>query len=187
MTGRATGRRLLRLALWAAALGLLITLPLRDQQRISVELWFAALATWILFGLATDLLKVSPADRRPTAGLIPVLARRARPATRPDDDQLTGHRYLEALVMQATGNERSHARRLRPRLQALVDHHLQHHGGIDRGAEPTEAHLIQQQLLGDTAWLIDPAVTDRRPTLEELDRFLQRLNDATGISYGERR
>ncbi len=175
-----TGRRLLRIAAWAFMLGLLIALPVGGQQRISVELWFTTLALWILLGLALDLVRAAPPHAGRPASLLPVLGRwlavlRRRPE--PEIPRLKDHRYIEALIKRSVANERSHARRLRPRLQALVDYQLFLRHGIDPSADPAQAVAVQRRMFGDTAWLLDPAVTDRTPTLAELDGFLRRLND----------
>lgn len=175
-----TGRRLLRIVVWALALGLLLALPVGGQQRVSVELWFTALAVWLLIGLALALIRAAPPHGGRSAGLLPVLARwlaRLRRRSEPDASKLKDHRYIEALIKRATANERSHARRLRPRLQALADYQLFLQHGIDPHTDPAQAVALQEQRFGDTAWLLDPAVTDRAPTLDELDRFLRRLND----------
>ena len=175
-----TGRRLLRIALWALALGLAVALPVGGQQRLSVELWFVALTVWLLIGLAATLIRAAPphGGRRPW--LFPALTRRLtglRRRTELDGSMLKDHRHLEALIMRAVGNERSHARRLRPRLQALVDHQLFFGHGVDPTTQPRQASATRHRLFGDTAWLVDPTVTNRAPTIDELDRFLRLLND----------
>jgi hypothetical protein len=175
-----TGRRLLRIAAWALALGLLVALPVGGRQRVSVELWFTALALWLLIGLAVSLIRAAPPRGGRSAGLLPVLARwfaRLRRRSAPESPQLKDHLYIEALIRRATVNERSHSRRLRPRLQAIVDYQFLLQYGIDSNTDSTQAIALQQQRFGDTAWLLDPTVTDRAPTLDELDRFLRRLND----------
>jgi len=176
-----TGRRLLRIAAWALALGLLVALPVGGQQRVSVELWFTALALWLLIGLAVSLIRAAPPRGGRSAGLLPVLAqwftRLRRRSAAPESSQLKDHLYIEALIRRAIANERSHARRLRPRLQAIVDHHFLLQYGVDSNTDPTQAIARQRQRFGDTAWLLDPTVTDRAPTLDELDGFLRRLND----------
>lgn len=175
-----TGRRLLQTAAWAATLGLLVAVPVGGRQRISVELWFAALALWLLIGLAVALLRAAPPHGGRPASLVPFLSQwfaDLRRRSGPDVSQLKDHRYIEALIRRSVGNERSHARRLRPRLQVLVDYQLFLRHGIDAAADPAQAVAAQQRIFGDTAWLLDPTVTNRAPTLEELDRFLRRLND----------
>ncbi len=173
------GRRLGRIALWALALGLVVALPIGGQQRISVELWFVALAIWLLIGLAAALVRAAPphGDRR--AGLFPAVTRwlaRLGSRTGSEATVLKDHRYLEALVKRAVNNDRSHARRLRPRLQAIVDYQLFLRHGIDPATQPQQALAVQRRLFGDTAWLLDPTVTDRTPTVAELDRFLRLLD-----------
>lgn len=179
-----SSRHLVRVGLWGATLGLLVALPVGGQQRVSVELGFMALALWLLTGLAITLVRAAPPHGGQTPGLLPALTNwltRLRSGAEPDGSQLKDHRYIGALVMRATTNERSHARRLRPRLQTLVDYHLFLRHGLDRAANPTQAAAIQDQLFGDTAWLLDPAVIDRKPTLAELDQFLRRLNDDSDL------
>ena len=175
--------------MWAVALGLLLALPIGGRQRVSVELWFTALSLWLLIGLAMALLRAAPPHGGRSGELVPTLTRplrrwlkRLRHAPEPDNGRLKDHRYIEALVVRATSNERSHARRLRPRLQNLVDYHLSLRHGIDRATDPHQAGIVQQQLLGDTAWLVDPTVTDRVPTVRELDRFLRRLDQVNNMS-----
>lgn len=178
-----TGRRLLRITAWALTLGLLLALPVGGQQRVSVELWFAALSLWLLIGLTIALLRAAPPSGGKSASLLPFVARwLARLRHRPDTEssQLKDHRYIEALIRRSVTNERSHARRLRPRLQAITDYHLFLRHGIDSTSDPVQAVAVQNQLFGDTAWLLDPTVTDRAPTLDELDRFLRRLNGDGG-------
>ena len=112
-----TARRLLRIIIWALALGLLVALPVGGQQRISVELWFVALVLWLLIGLAIALLRVAPPYGGRSATLLPGLARRLaglRRRSEPEVSQLKDHRYIEALIKRSIANERSHARRLRP-------------------------------------------------------------------------
>lgn len=174
-----TGRRLVVIAAWALGLGLLVALPIGGQQRVSIELWFTALALWLLIGLSVELVRAAPPHGGRTAALLPVLGRwlaKLRRRLEPDEPQLKDHRYIEALIERATTNERSHNRRLRPRLQTIVDYQLELRHGVDSSVDPVRAVALQRQLFGDTAWLLDPNVTNRAPTVDELDRFLQLLN-----------
>lgn len=175
-----TGRRLLRIAVWALALGLVIALPVGGQQRVSVELWLVALTVWLLIGLAATLVRAAPphGGRRPW--LFPAFTpwlKGVRRRSQPGGSTLKDQRHLEALITRAVGNERSHARRLRPRLQALVEHQLFFGHGVDPTTQPQQASAIRHRVFGDTAWLVDPTVTDRAPTIDDLDRFLRLLND----------
>ncbi len=178
MSGTPLARRLRRVVVWALALGLLVALPVGGQQRISVELWFAALAVWLLTGLAITLVRAAPPHGGRRRSLVPAVSRwiaGLRRSRATDETQLKDHRYIEALVKRAITNERSHSRRLRPRLKTLADYQLYLRHGIDAASDPAGAVALQQQILGDTAWLLDPAVNDRVPSLDELDRFLRRL------------
>ena len=53
-------------------------------------------------------------------------------------------------------------------LTILADHYLPIGRGIDLSRDPEAATA----LMGDVAWLIDPVVTDRAPTLVEIQKFL---------------
>ncbi len=157
---------------WAVLLGTLIALPLGRQRQLSVELWLLAVSVWLARATVLGLLARAPAHvgklqpawtwrRQGSEGLIP------RPR------QMAS---LEGLVLSARDNDRSYALRLRPRLRRLVDHHLRVRHGIDPDHEPDRAAAV----LGDVGWLVDPAV-DRRPTLAEIDRLLDRLLEPPGF------
>ena len=63
-----------------------------------------------------------------------------------------------ATLAGAAHYPRAHAKHLRPRLMSMAHHFLPIRHGIDPVRDPERVAA----LLGDEAWLIDPAVTDRR-------------------------
>jgi len=161
-------RQLALLLTWAVGLGFLTALPLGVRQRISIEIWFITLVLWTLVSLVLALMRAAPLSSTSHVDLRPWLPDRWR-RTRDDmESQLRDHRAIEGLLIRARDNERSHSRQLRPRLESLAGHYLPLRHGVDPSSDPSAV----SQVLGDVGWLIDPAVDDRRPTFEQVDRFL---------------
>ena len=157
---------------WSIGLGLLVALPLGAQRRISIEIWFIGFTVWFLVNLAIGLMRAAPPTSTSNIDLRGWLPERWRRRKTNDLSQLRDQRAIEGLLIRARDNERSHDKQLRPRLQDLADHFL----GIDhRGDKPPDP-AVADKALGEVAWLIDPAVTGRSPTLAEIDLFLDRVD-----------
>ncbi len=144
-------------------IGLIIAVALSGDDLISLQAWLAATVVWVGGRLLWDF--ISGASPQP-AELVFAWSRRRR-----ERRVLAGPSGLiaiGALLRNAQNNPRAHTNHLRPRLQALARHHVSIRYGIDLEHDPDRAAA----LLGEVAWLIDPAVVDRSPTLAEIDRFL---------------
>lgn len=157
----------------AGALALAISQPFDDQQRLSVRLWLAVTATAVAGVIVLFLVQHLPTPQ-------PQVRRRWRPRWWPrrqaihSSETAAELRAVASLVARATGNARTHNSQLRPRLTALADH-------IVPRRATTEAARTQElvRAAGDHGWLLDPAVDDRVPTIEEIDRFLDHILDDT--------
>ncbi len=154
--------------LWALFLGALLAAPFGgDERRVSVELWLIVTSLWLAWSIARRTIAAAPMGSSELRGLF----RRRR---RPPPNDLNRPRQLmalEGMLIAGRDNERAFAHRLRPRLQLAVDHCLRFEHGIDTGAEPAKA----AELLDRSAWLVDPAVADRKPTMAEIDQLLDLL------------
>jgi hypothetical protein len=159
--------RLVLVAVSALAFGFLMAVPPGGERRLSIDLWLAGVALWAGVAVAWRAVTVVPTTR---AGLrLPLRFR--NPPDDPSDRIPRSLVSLESTVLASHENDRAFAHRLRPRLVDLADHRLRVHHGVDPAVEPERARLV----LGDTAWLIDPTVTGRTPTRDDLDDFLDRL------------
>ena len=152
----------------AALLGVLIALPAGTTKQLSVEIWFVVTVMLITWRLTADLIGAATVHRRAGTDLIGwIRGRNARPL-RAGASNL---RSLEALLYRLRDNPRPHVRQLRPKLIEIAAHHLTAHHGLDLRTQPEQT----QALLGPVAWIIDPTVDDRAPTMDELEMFLDRL------------
>lgn len=150
--------------LWAAALASLLSLLTGDQQAVSIAIWLAGFSVWFA---AITLLRLL--DHVPLApGRLMALVRRKPKTGGPVDRRPRELRSIEGLLIRARDNERAHRQQLQPRLATLADHFLPRQHGIDPKREPDRAAA----LLGDLAWIVDPASTGRSPTIEEVARFV---------------
>lgn len=155
----------------AAVLGLLLALLGGNDQLFSVQIWFACFSAWLAVLIGSQVIKRLPVQPPP---LLALWSRKDDTAN--DEERIPRPlRAAEHLVLRARDNERAYAAQLRPRLTTLAAHNLRVAHGIDMAANPERAN----QLLGDTAWLVDPQVTTRQPTMQELDDFLTRIQGDT--------
>lgn len=162
-----TKRALFSSFLWAAGLGTVLSLATGQNRAISIQIWLAGFSAWIATITLVHLLRQVPMFPRRLRAVI-------RPWTRkssPPDRRPFALRGLEGLLIRSRDQERAHSLQLRPHLQELAAHHLPRHHGINPNAEPDRV----AKLLGDVAWLIDPAITTRAPSLDEVETFFDRL------------
>ncbi len=153
----------------AAAFGFVIAVVPDGQRRVSIDLWLVGVSAWA--GLALTRRALEPVPMRST-GLRPALWLRTRrdgaPIRRP-----RGVGAVEGSLVVSSDNPRSYDHRLRPRLRAIADHQLR----VNHGIDPAETDRVAA-VLGDLAWLVDDAPADRPPTVDEIDRLLDRLGQA---------
>ena len=159
--------RLMVLVFWCSVAALITAVVVGENLAVSLRIWLAAFVSW--FGLALLVrfflgVRLVPARWQ----LLAVSNKSEQQAPR----ALHDFRTLENLLLRARRNDRTHRRQLRPRLAALADHSLLVHHGINRQAEPGRASTV----LGDVAWLLDDDESLPTPTLEEIDRFLDRIS-----------
>jgi hypothetical protein len=154
----------------AAFVGLGVAIALSQGQLVSLRVWVFA-GTTILVGSA--LVQLVLEARVSVSPMVPAWwpIRRARPG---ETGSIRSLRALEGIVRDAARNPRVHTLRLQPRLTEVAQHYLPLTHGIDLEHDPELAH----EILGDVAWLIDPSVVDRAPTVDELDRFVHRVRNA---------
>lgn len=167
-----TWKRLLVLVVTTGALAFAIGQPLGGEPRLSIRLWVALTAAWLLGVLVTRLLGHLPVAGG--ASMLPSLRRfwpRRRRLT--PSGTAAGLRAAAGLVKRAGENPRTHHNQLRPRLLALADHATPR-----RATDPHERTRELIAAAGDAGWLIDPAVSDRTPTTDDIDRFLDRIHIA---------
>ena len=158
--------------LGAGGLALAISQPLDAEARLSVRLWIALTAGALGVLLLNQLLQELPVPGGPSpvAAFRRWLARRRRIEP---SGTATGLRAAAGLVARSTENVRTHNTQLRPRLTELADQ------VVPRRAVGPDARIRELiQAAGDTGWLIDPTIADRTPTIDDIDRFLDRMLDA---------
>jgi len=144
-------------------IGLVIAVALSGDDLISVQAWLAATVVWVVGRLLWDFISIaSPLP----AELVFAWSRRRR--GRRVLSGPSGLLSIGALLRNAQNTPRAYTHHLRPRLQALAQHHFSIRHGIDLKLDRDRAAA----LLGEVAWLIDPAVIDRSPTSAEIDLFL---------------
>lgn len=163
-----TTKRLVVLVARSALFALVIALPLGDGELVSVEIWLAVTGALIAAGLLRQILTVAPVEEARMA--VAWSWRRTRPANGPDH-RPRELRAIEGIVANAQHNPRAHDSGLRPRLTALAGHFLPIRRAVDPQRDPSGV----RDVLGDVAWLIDPAVLDRSPTVGEIDTFLDMI------------
>ncbi len=149
----------------AAVFGLLLALPLSDGELVSVQIWLAVTAVLLAVGLLRQVIRVASVE--PAKMAVAWTWRRRRPTPGADHRPRELH-AIEGIVVSAAHNPRAYGSQLRPRLTALADHFLPIHRGVDPARDPARV----RELLGDLSWLIDPDVSDRMPTVGEIDQFL---------------
>jgi hypothetical protein len=162
-----TKRAIFSALLWAIGLGTVLSLATGQNRAISIQVWLVGFTAWIAVITLIHLLEQVPVSPR---RLLAVIQRpRKRPAA-PDRRpfQLRG---LEGLLIRSRDQDRAFTLQLRPHLSELAAHHLPRRHGINPAAEPDRV----ADLLGNVAWLIDPAVTTRAPSLDEVETFFDRL------------
>lgn len=139
----------------AVVFGFAATLVAADDSILSFEVWVGASLTWFGVVVATILVRASvPGQRRARpiwSRSKPAKRRFYRPSSLAATDRVVAGSLRRPRLFQV---------QLRPRLQALV---------ADSGRDPEQ--------LGDLQRLVDPAPTDRTPTLEELHRLLDLVED----------
>ena len=156
---------------WTGLLALVLTLP-KGGRQVPVQQWLAAFTVWIAIELLISLFNSVPiafAGQARLGWLLDAL-RRKPPA---DPVQLRDQRALQGLLLRAIENRRTFEQQLRPRLQELAEHRKP---GM---TSPTDS-VVQWpsdsvSVLGDVAWLVDESPTDQPPTLDDIERFLDRL------------
>ena len=170
-------RRPLLVSLFLAlGLGGLVAIPFAPERNISLDVWLAVTACWIVFLIGSRLLDVAPLAPSP---LRAPWRRRREAGEQPPRfprDLVT----LEGTLLRATGSPRLHGLQLRPRLQRVVAHQILHSPGI-HGEEDLER---VSHVLSDLTWMVDPEITDRAPTIDEVDQLLRRLAE-DGSQNGE--
>lgn len=156
-----------RLIAAALALAFLLSADIGDQRRLSVDLWLAAVATWIVVSLARSIVGETSIET-PRLRLPIGLAGRSKGPSTPVPRDL---QVAEGGVIAATHNLRAFSHRLRPRLRDVAEHRLRLDHGIDIDREPDRARVV----LGDAMGLVEPDGLDRPPTADEITDLLHRL------------
>lgn len=154
------------IAVRAAFGALIVALLFSGSDLVSVGIWLASAAA--LVGLELLIHVIKAAEVEPAQIAVAWTWRFRRRPIRQMDRRPDAVGAIEGLVASAIDYPNLHASRLRPRLTELADHFLPIRQGIDSGSDPARA----KALLGDVAWLVDSDVSDRSPTVHELDRFL---------------
>ncbi len=145
---------------------LILAFLFSGSDLVSVGIWLASTAA--LVGLELLILVLKAAEVEPAQIAVAWTWRFRRRSRRRLDRRPYAVRATEGMVASAIDNPNFHVSRLQPRLTELADHFLPIRQGIDSESDPARA----KALLGDVAWLVDSDVSDRSPTVHELDRFL---------------
>lgn len=158
-----TGRVVAGVTVWAVCVGAIVAFMTGDNRAVSLRIWLAAFAIW--FGLAAlhRLFVQVPLEHNRLRVAVRFRRRRAPVAVRSVGDV----RALESLVMRSRDNERAFVQQLRPRLVALVEHHLPMIHGIDARNRTRAAELF-----GPSYWIVAPDGPPGTPTIAELDAVL---------------
>lgn len=172
------GLRVVLTLVWASFLGAVLAGPIGgEDQRLSVEVWLVATSVWLAWSLTRKTLVTVPMAQDELQGLWrwrraqgPVDAKRPRDLA-----------ALEGTMIASRDHERAFAHRLRPRLQRAVDHCLRFDHGIDVTGDSERV----SGFLGQSAWLVDETVTDRKPTLAEVDELLKLLEPKPEMEENE--
>ena len=157
-----TLRRIALILVTAGVFGAIVGIALSGDDFISVQVWLGGAAVAVVAILLRDFLTVSSVERVTFVSTWS-LRRPHRTNSRPP-----GLQKIHAQLIDAKTSPRAFAIHLRPRLVELARHFLPLPSGIDLEHNPEQV----AQLLGDIAWIIDPSVLDRSPTLAEVERFL---------------
>lgn len=171
-------KRLLSLIAWSSVAAFLVAAFAGDDQTVSLRIWLVAFFCWFGGGLLLRLFSSVP--------LVPsrhrLLVVRSSDGDSAPRASLHDFRSLESLLVRSCENERTYRQQLRPRLITMADHFLQVHHGISRTTHPERAAAV----MGDVGWLLEDndAAPAPAPTLDDLDRFLDRILPTTqrGIS-----
>ena len=146
----------------AVVFGAFVGIALSGDDFISAPVWLGGAAVAVVAILLRDFLKVSSVE---PATLVSAWSLRRPHRTNSGPPGLLN---IHDLLVNAIATPRSFMIHLRPRLVELARHFLPLRNGIDFEHDSEQV----AQLLGDVAWIIDPAVLDRSPTLAEVERFL---------------
>lgn len=167
-----TGRRAVGAIAAVLLVSMVIAVTFSEGSFISIRIWLTSSVIGITLVLVVRL--VAAAEVEPARVMV---AWRWRPRSRRPTPLggVPGLRSTETLMVNAPRDLRAHVNQLRPRLIELAEHHLPpaRPGDSIDGPRRTTA-------LGDVAWLIDPTINDRAPTLDEIDRFLDRVGTEAG-------
>ena len=163
-------RRTVITAIRAAVPGLLIAIALSGSSEISIQIWIGAAAVLIAGTQLWDFFVLAAVEpERRIAAWRKWRWRRHRRGTYGSK----AVRTMNLLLAHSLTNPRVHASSLNPRLISLAKHFLPTRRGIDFVRDPVRV----ADLLGDVAWLVDPEVSDRTPTADEIGRFLDLILD----------
>lgn len=157
-----TVKRTVRILVIAGGVGIFFGVVLSGDEVISARVWLGAAAMTVIAILLRDLLAASSIERTRFVGAW---------SLKRTDSTSSGPRGLQnihSLLVNAANNPRTYGIHVRPRLVELAHHYLPIRRGIDVEHDPHQVGDV----LGDVAWLIDPAVQDRAPTAAEIERFL---------------
>lgn len=150
--------KLLGIAAGAIVIGFFLGVILSGDENVSVAAWVGAAALVVVLAMVRELLVASRVEFTP---LTPAWRRSDREA---DAQSPLDYEGLRASVASGLARPQSFNQSLRPRLVELADYYMPRRYGIDVDESASR--------LGDVGWVIDPNVTDRTPTRDELDRFL---------------
>ena len=162
-----TKRAIFSALLWAIGLGTVLSLATGQNRAISIQIWLVGFSAWIAVITLVHLLDRVPVMPRRLLAVV----RRPRKPSQPPDHRPFELRGVEGLLIRSRDHERAYTLQLRPRLAEMAAHHLPRRHGIDPNAEPDRV----ADLLGEVAWLIDPAINTRAPSLDEIEIFFDRL------------
>lgn len=162
-----TKRAMFSSLLWAIGLGTTLSLATGQNRAISIQIWLVGFSVWIAAITLLHLLGQLPMFPRRLLAMLRI----RRNKTAPVDRRPFGLRGLEGLLIRSRDQERAHTLQLRPHLSELASHYLPRRHGIDPTTEPDRV----SSLLGDVAWLIDPDITTRAPSLDDIEVFFDRL------------
>lgn len=149
----------------STAIAAVLTVPLSGDDIISIGTWLTITALILAAVLSWDLFKSAQLEQ---ARLSVIWTWKRGQKHETETHPARELRAVKGTIASAQFNPRSFGNRLRPRLDALANHFLP----IQRGVDPRNDPIRTTALLGEVAWLLDPDVTDRAPTLDELDQFL---------------
>jgi hypothetical protein len=169
-----SGRReLITAVLLMVVLGAVVAVPFGPPRQISLDLWILSTAGWILTMVAVRLVKIAPPV---PARLRGPWRRRRSPVEGPPPRFPRDLVRLEGAVLRSVGNPQTFDLQLRPRLQRVIEHaqssRLGDGSGPDQDASGPGGTT---PMLGELAWIVDPAIIDRCPTVAEIQELLDRV------------